>query len=108
MTILTNMGKQQSKNAQVIIAQTGADNTAKATSTLENKVELYGILMVITAVFVFSVCFYFVLKKCTRYYHGKFVDDLISRTEKGRTGTGEHGIAPPTTNVTATNQTMMY
>lgn len=106
MTILTNMGKQQSKNAQVIIAQNGADNAARA--TIENKVELYGIVIIITAIVVFGACFYVVVKKCARHYHGKFVNDLISRAEKGRAGYSASQTVPTVTNATATSTTMMY
>lgn len=91
MAIFVTMGNYQAKNDQVVIAQTGSDNSARA--ELEHKLEVYGTVTLAIVVIIFSVCVYVIMKKCGKHVKGRIVNDLVSRVEQGR--------APVTEPVTA-------
>lgn len=77
------MGNPQSKNSEVIIAQSGANN-ARADVSLKEKVEIYSVLTiliisVITAILTWAGC-----KYCSRRAKKVLVKDIVSSLEMGR------------------------
>lgn len=76
------MGSPQSKNEEVVIAQVGA-NDANATTTLEKKVELFSIFVVLVIVIVGLFVFYKGCRHCGLRAKSAIVNDMVSSLEKG-------------------------
>lgn len=84
MAIFVNMGNYQAKNEQVVIAQSGSENSARA--ALERKVEVYGILICVITAIVFSVCLFLCIKKCSKRVKSQVVKGILNKVEEGRVG----------------------
>lgn len=92
------MGKAQSKNSEVIIAQNGA-NDATNTSTLERKLEIYSIFTTLLFVIVVVILAFVGFKQCGRRAKKVLVKDIVSSLEKGQSqqpaGVARHIPAQP-------------
>lgn len=79
---IPNMGKQQSKNSEVIIAQNGANDATNA--MLEKKVEMYSIFTVFVIIILLTVIIFLGIKFCGRRVRNVLVKDIVSSMEKGQ------------------------
>lgn len=76
------MGKQQSKNAEVIIAQNGAGNQAQA--ELQRKLEVYSVVTIIVIIVISATCLYIFCRRAGKKVKGKVIEQIISSIEQGR------------------------
>lgn len=77
------MGNARSRNAEVIIAQNGA-NDARNTSNLERKLEIYSVFTVIIVAVLIVTCVLIGCKLCGRRVKKVLVKDIVSALEKGQ------------------------
>lgn len=77
------MGNPSSKNSEVIIAQNGA-NEATTTTTLEKKIELYGIFIIIIVIVVILIPLLVGCRYCGRRAKKVMVKDIVSSLEMGQ------------------------
>lgn len=82
MTIFVNMGAPQSKNSEVIIAQSGAGNHAQA--EVERQLQFYSIVTIVVVIIIITTCLFILCRAYGRKLKSKFIDRVVATIEEGR------------------------